>query len=243
MLRLSQSSQLGFPRSRLWTIVVTMDRRPEHLVIVGAGGFGREVADIARDLEAAGEQIRLLGYLDDGRIDELRLRAIHATVIGTSARLRTADVGFVVAIGLGSVRSSIIENIGVLRAVPVTLISPKASVGTGTTLGPGCIMAAGARVTTGCVLGEHVNLHINASVGHDCRFDDFSTVFPGAVIGGDVHIEREATIGAGAVVLRGLTIGTGAMVGAGAVVTRDVAPGDVVVGAPARSLDRQRVDW
>ncbi len=187
----------------------------------------------------AGEPVRLLGYLDDGRIDEQRLNAIHAVIIGRSARLRTADVGFVIAIGLGSVRCSILDGVGILKATPITLISPKASVGSGTTVGPGCIMAAGARVTTGCVLGAHVNMHINASIGHDCRFDDFSTVFPGAVIGGDVHVEREATVGAGAVVLRGITIGAGAMVGAGAVVTRDVAPGDVVIGAPARSLDRQ----
>lgn len=211
-------------------------------MIVGAGGFGREVADIARDLEDAGDSIRLLGYLDDGSVDEQRLQAIRATVIGPSARLRTANVGFVVAIGLGSIRRAILESVGISRAVPVTLISPKASVGSATYIGPGCILAAGARVTTGCTLGAHVDLHINASVGHDCRFDDFSTVFPGAVIGGDVHIEREATIGAGSVVLRGLTVGAGAMVGAGAVVTRDIAAGDVVTGAPARSRDRQRVD-
>ncbi len=220
-----------------------MNRRPDDVVIVGAGGFGREVADIARDMDADGAPIRLLGYLDDGPVDTDRLAAVGGKLIGPPTRLCTSDVGYVIAIGSGAVRRSIVRRLGPTRARPTILLSPRASAGSGTTIGPGCILAAGARVTTGCRLGLHVDIHINAAIGHDCSFDDYATVFPGGILGGDVHLEEAATVGAGAVVLRGLTIGAGAMVGAGAVVTRDVPPGEVVVGSPARSLDRLRSDW
>ncbi len=213
------------------------------MVIVGAGGFGREVADIIRDLEAACEPVQLLGFLDDGRVDKARLDVIGGVFIGSTTRLTTSDVAYVIGIGDGSIRRSVLERLGPVRARPRTIVSPHASVGRGTVFGDGCILAAGARLTTGCQVGAHVDFHINATVGHDCRFDDFSTVFPGAIVGGDVHVEEAATIGAGAVVLRNITIGAGAMVGAGAVVTRDVPAGDVVIGAPARSLVRVPADW
>ena len=216
--------------------------RIEPVVIVGAGGFGREVSDIVHDMHGAGLPVDLLGYVDDGVVDGVRLEAVGGIMLGRIERLRVAHVGYAIAVGYGAIRMTIVEQLGESTARPVNLISPHATVGSGTTFGLGCILAAGARLTTGCYVGNHVDFHINATVGHDCRFDDFTTVFPGGIVGGDVHVEKAATIGAGATVLRGLTVGAGALVGAGAVVTRDVPRGAVVAGVPARIIERSPVE-
>jgi acetyltransferase-like isoleucine patch superfamily enzyme len=78
----------------------------------------------------------------------------------------------------------------------------------------------------------------NATVGHDAVLHDRVTVYPGANVSGSVTLEDDVSVGSNAVVLQGRTVGRGAFVGAGAVVTRDVRPGAVVVGSPARPLQR-----
>jgi sugar O-acyltransferase (sialic acid O-acetyltransferase NeuD family) len=214
---------------------------PTRLVIVGAGGFGREVHDVVVAMAAAGVVVvDLVGYVDDqGSSDELLAR------LGTS-RLGSidvlchdndpigSDVGYVIAIGAGSVREAIDERLTNAGRRPLTLVHPAATVGGDNRIGEGCILTAGSRVTTNITLGRHTQLHVNSTIGHDSVLDDFVSVYPGATVSGNVHLERGVTIGTGANVLPGLTVGAGAFVGAGAVVTSNVAPGITVAGVPAR---------
>jgi sugar O-acyltransferase (sialic acid O-acetyltransferase NeuD family) len=106
----------------------------------------------------------------------------------------------------------------------------------------------GAYVNAGAVLGSHasVGCHANvnraSTIGHDVRLGFAASTGPGVVLAGGVVVGAGAFVGAGATVLPELTIGAGATVGAGAVVTKDVAPGDVVIGNPARVLRTQEVE-
>ncbi len=207
-----------------------------RVVIVGAGGFGREVLDIIEAQQAAGDVIEFAGFIDDGEVQLDRLVRRGAQLLGSSESLTGMDVAYVIGVGAGATREQLAERLAGSRCRQQPLIHPQATVGGDVLFGEGCIVAAGARLTTNIRCGTHVDVHVNATVGHDCLLDDFVSLYPAAVVSGDVQLHRGATIGTAATVLRGLSIGQGAMVGAGAVVVKDVEPGTVVVGVPAQPV-------
>jgi sugar O-acyltransferase (sialic acid O-acetyltransferase NeuD family) len=215
---------------------------PTRLVIVGAGGFGREVHHVVTAMNAAGAGMDLVGYVDDqGTSDDLlarlgtsRLGGIDVLCDGDDGPTVDANVGYVIAIGAGAVRRAIDERLTAAGRQALTLVHPMATVGGDNRIAEGCILTAGSRVTTNITLGRHTQLHVNSTIGHDSVLDDFVSVYPGATVSGNVHLGEGVTIGTGANVLPGVTIGAGAFVGAGAVVIADVEPGSTVAGVPAR---------
>lgn len=213
---------------------------PGPLVIVGAGGFGRECLDIVEALNAAGAAIEVVGFVDDGGGDaEVLARRSVACLGPVDQAARHAD-RYVVAIGDGAARRRIADELEAAEMWATTLIHPEASIGSDCRLGSGTILNTGARATTNITLGRHVQLHANCTVGHDATLADYVSVYPGATISGSVRLDEQVTVGTGANVLPGVHIGAGAFVGAGAVVIDDVPPGSTVVGVPARPLERGR---
>jgi sugar O-acyltransferase (sialic acid O-acetyltransferase NeuD family) len=206
------------------------------IVIIGAGGFGREVLDIVEAINATGGTLEFLGFVDDGPVDAERLARRRATALGGVHELSGVDARYVIGIGDGNVRQRLADQLAASAAEPAILIHPSCTVGGDVEIGPGTILTAGCRITTNVRLGRHVDLHVNSTIGHDTTIDDFASVYPGATVSGDVHLGSGVTIGTGANVLPRHTIGEWATVGAGAVVTRDVAPGETVKGVPARRL-------
>lgn len=212
---------------------------PEPLVVVGAGGHGRELLDVVEAvLVAEPGRWDLRGVVDDdpGPLPLLQRRGIAH--LGPVAALAEHDVAYALGVGDGAQRRALDERITEWGRTPATLVHPAASVGSDVHLGPGTLLAAGARLTTNVRTGRHVHLNVNATASHDCRLGDHVTCNPGAVLAGAVTVGDASTIGAGAVVRQGTTIGAGATVGAGAAVVADVDPGTTVVGVPARPLAR-----
>ena len=125
---------------------------------------------------------------------------------------------------------------------PESLTDPTAIVPSTAEVAHGAYLNAGVVVGAHASIGCHANVNRASTIGHDSRLGFAVSTGPGVVLAGGVLVGPGAFIGAGATVLPERTIGAGATVGAGAVVTRDVAPGDVVVGNPARVLRTQEIE-
>lgn len=205
-----------------------------ELVIVGAGGHGRETLDIVEAINAAEPTWTFQGFVDDGEINEERLRRRVVANLGTTDTLTDSGAHYVIGIGSPALRAMLDERLTAWGRPAATLVHPTATIASDNRIAHGVVLAAGARVTTNVTLGRHVHVNINAVVSHDCVVGDYTTLSPGVLVNGDVELGRQVFLGTGAIVTPGVSIGDGAVIGAGAVVIGDVPAGVTVTGVPGK---------
>lgn len=203
----------------------------DRLVIVGAGGHGREALAVARAVNRLRDRWHEIAFVDDGPVDPHRVD--EALLLGTTDVVIDGGDEHVIAVGDPAVRREIAERIDGC-APAVTLVDPSAWVGDDVDLEEGSLLYPGSICTTNVRIGFHTHLNCGVIVSHDCRLGDFVSLSPGVKLNGGVTVGDGAFLGTGAIVLPGRAVGQGAVVGAGAVVVDDVAPGATVVGVPAR---------
>lgn len=214
---------------------------PKPIVVIGAGGFGREVHDVIVAINAARSEPDwdFLGFIDDGRPDPELLSRRGATHLGGTEALPTiGSAAFVVGVGNPTTRRRLVDAAERSGLAAATLVHPSATIGVDVEIGEGSIICSHASLTTNIRIGRHVHIDQNVAIGHDVTLHDFCRMNPGATVAGTVTIEEDATMGASSTVIQGLTIRRGATVGAGAAVVRDLPPNVVAVGVPARPLPR-----
>lgn len=210
------------------------------IVVVGCGGFGREVIDVVDAVNANSVEptFELLGVLDDSpsvqNLERLAARSVKY-LGGINDFLATKpNVGYVIGIGSPGTRRVLAKRFDEAGCEPVSLVHPSVTMGAQISIAPGCVVCAGVRLTTNISIGRHVHININATVGHDTVVGDFVSINPLASISGDCLLKDEVMVGVAGVVLQGLSIGEGSVVGGSACVVRDVPPGVVVKGVPAK---------
>jgi sugar O-acyltransferase (sialic acid O-acetyltransferase NeuD family) len=199
-------------------------------LILGAGGHGRAVADLAR---ACG--FTVVGFID--RAGQVRGGAVLGGDEELEALLRSGRAdGAVVGVGATALtrRAELFQRLRGLCVGAPALVHPRATVSPSGRIGEGAVVFAGCVLGAAVEVGDNAVLYSGVLVEHDCRIGEHAYLSPGVILSGAVEVETGALLGAGAVVLPGLRIGKDAVVGAGAVVTRDVSAGQTVVGSPAR---------
>jgi sugar O-acyltransferase (sialic acid O-acetyltransferase NeuD family) len=211
-----------------------------EVLIIGAGGHGKELLSYIRDLAAQGERVRVRGFVDENKS---RGPFSASEILGGFDDLRSflqqhTDTVFryITAVGDNQVRENFVEKIESLKMkslTPWTLHHPRAIVGHNAEIGAGSCLAPGSIITTQVKMGKHCILNVNASISHDCVIGDFTNINPGAVICGNVRIGHGCYIGAGATIIDKVSIGEWTVVGAGAVVIDDLPDHVTAVGVPA----------
>lgn len=197
-----------------------------RLVILGAGGFSREVYDLAT---ACGHAV--VGFVDDVA------EGLHEPTGLTIARDPDhfeAD-GAAVAVGDTVTRAEFFKRFGP-RLEFATLIHPSACISPSATVGPGCLVMQNVVVNAQALVGADVILNVGCCIAHDCVVGSHSHIAPAVQMAGGSSVGELTFCGTAAVVLPGVHVGTRCVLGAGTVVTRHVADGQTVVGVPARPL-------
>ena len=200
----------------------------KELVIIGAGGHGRVIADIAQKLGV----YKTISFLDDGDAKE----TMGLPIIGRSSDVEkytnTADI--FVAIGNSAVRGEFIERLLAMGANVPTLIHPSAIIGACVEIGAGTAIMAGTVINPCSKLGKGCIVNTSSSIDHDCMIGDYVHIAVGAHLAGAVSVGEKSWIGAGATVRNNVDICSNCMIGAGAVVIKDITESGTYIGVPAK---------
>lgn len=219
----------------------------KDIVIIGAGGFAKEVAFLIEEINKAASfpMWNLLGYAVAELIDKDKDTPVYNgkyPVVMHEDRLLTYEDEIAVAFGIGSPK--ILRNVyQKLKGYPhitfPNVIHPNMIFDSDRIeMGVGNVICAGNIFTTDIVIGSCNVFNLQCTYGHDVIIGDFSVFNPGVNLSGGVHVEGGSLIGTGAKILQYIKIGHNAIVGAGAVVTKDVLPDTTVIGVPAKPLTR-----
>jgi len=208
-----------------------------HLVIVGAGGFGREMYGAALEAVGFGTEFDVKGFLDE-RADALEGFRGYPPVIGapSSYAVEQDDV-FVTALGSIASRRRCVGMLESRGAKFIAVVHRTATIGPNVAVGEGSFIAPHVSLTADVSVGRHVSVFHSSSIGHDSRLLDFSHVYAQCSVGGSVVVGEGVSIYPGSVVAPRRRIGAGAVVGAGSAVFVDVDPGVTVLGNPAGPID------
>ena len=193
------------------------------LIIIGASGHGKVIADIA-----VRNGYTDIAFLDD---DENLKDCAGFPVIGKTCEAKLMSGDKIVAIGNAKIREQIQSEIDT-----VTLIHPNAVISRRVTIGSGSVVMAGAVINSDVVIGDGCIINTGASVDHDCKINSYAHISVGAHVAGTCEIGKGAWVGAGAIVINNLSICSDCMVGAGTVVIRNIDEPGTYVGVPSKRV-------
>ncbi len=199
------------------------------LLLFGAGGHARVVADAARR-----QGVWPMLVATDRNPEKCTGQLLPGIDLVALPGALALDCGVHVAIGNNAARELESAALGAQRLV--TVAHPDASVASTAVLGPGCFVAARAVVAPLARLGTGVIVNHGAVVDHDALVGDFTHVAPGAMLGGAVRLGKRVLVGAGAVVLPGITVADDVVIAAGCVVNQPLHEAATYAGMPARRL-------
>lgn len=199
------------------------------LIIVGASGHGKVVADIAKKLGIYSQ----ISFLDD----DLNKRISGYELLGTIAEYEKwkETHEFIVAIGNCKIRREIQRKLEKEGRI-TTLVHPNAVIGESVLLGAGTVVMANAVINSGSLIGKGVIVNTGSTIDHDCRVGDYVHVAPGCHISGTVCIGEGSWIGVGSCIINNLNICQECVIGAGATVVADIEEGGTYVGVPAKRI-------
>lgn len=207
-----------------------------NLIIIGAGGFGREVFSCAVDVQSHRRDWEIRGFLDD---NPHALDGYHyeAPIIDSIENYLPQD-GDCFIIGLQSPQEklSIGERLLQRGAKFINLIHPTAVVGKNSTLGYGCVICIHSGISCDVQGGNFVTLNAHGAVGHDAILGDGCTISAFAHVSGLVTLGKGAYVGIHGCILPKVKVGDFATIGAGSVVLKHVKPGSTVLGVPAKLI-------
>lgn len=218
------------------------DSTHQRVLIIGAGGLGREVYQYSLDILSP-SRYEVAGYLDDSPEAVMRQSVtLEAPIVGPiKNHVPLSDHRYIMAIGEPSVRAQVAESLRASGAEFLTLVHPLAYISANATIGYGCIIAPFVTIGAGSAIQEFSHLHFYASAAHDTNIGSYASLSPYAVVNGQAVIETGVFLGTHVTINPTRKVGAWAKVTAGSVVYRDVPAESIAAGNPAKSRPQLRV--
>lgn len=209
----------------------------KDILIVGAGGFGREVAWLIEEINEEISEWNILGFIDENEAmygEELN----GYKVLGGLDKIgEFKNVYIAIAIGNSKVRKDIVRKISTFDCKQATLIHPNVIMDKkSNSIGKGCIICASNIITVNVNIGNYVIINLDSTVGHDVVLKDFVTIYPSVNVSGCCTIGQCVELGTGSQIIQGKTIGDYSIIGAGSVVVKDIEEKRTAVGVPAKII-------
>ncbi|WP_039043097.1 acetyltransferase [Sporosarcina sp. ZBG7A] len=203
----------------------------KNLLIIGASGHGKVVADIALRMN----KWESIAFLDDDEAIEL---SMGIEVIGTSADINKYIHEYEIFVGIGdnAIREKVYEALETVGASIPVLIHPSVVIGEQVLMGSGTVVMAGAVINCCTTIGKGCIVNTGSTIDHDNSIKDFVHISPGAHLAGTVSVGKGSWLGIGSVVSNNVIIPSGCTIGAGSVVIRNITEPGVYVGVPVRSV-------
>ncbi|MGS0763276.1 acetyltransferase [Syntrophomonas curvata] len=207
------------------------------LVIVGAGGLGREVAWLVADINGQKPEWNFMGFVDDG-VQGNTVEGYPS--LGPVEHLfnMSADIWTAVAIADSRVRMKFVRQIQDQGRKLATLVHPLVSMSDYVKIGSGSIICSGAVITTNVSLGQSTIINLGCFIGHDTELHDYVSLMPAANLAGEVRVGEGCYFGLNSCVINRTTIGEWSVIGAGATVADDIPAYSLAVGVPARVIKK-----
>lgn len=210
----------------------------QDIVIIGAGGVGKEVALLIEQINIKMLTFNLIGFIDDNSsLHNTQINGI--TVLGGIEYLNamTSNIYAVCAIANYKVKKSIISALKSNNVYFVNIIHPDVYISNTNLIGQGVIIYSGVIMTTNIKIGDHVIISPKCGIGHEALIEDYASLLWNVNVSGNVKIKEGALIGSGATIIQNKVIGEGSIIGAGAVVIKDIPKECTAVGAPAKVIN------
>lgn len=208
----------------------------KEIYIIGAGGFGREVAWLIERINEVSPTWEIKGIIDDNASLWGKTEGGYEVVGGCDYLKTLGEVYAVCAIGSARVRKLIIEKLKGSSVKFATVVDPSVIRSKRVEIGEGTIICAGNILTVDIQIGNHVIINLDCTVGHNDVIHDYVTVYPSVNISGNVEVGEGAELGTGMQIIQGKKVAAGAIIGAGAVVVKDIAEAGTYVGSPAKRI-------
>lgn len=208
----------------------------KDIVIIGAGGVGRETAWIIEQINMIKPTWNIIGFVDDNR--EIWNSEINGyKVIGNLDALNNLENKpyVIIAIANYKVKKSIVNKLEDIFQF-ATIVHPDVYLNRTVEIGKGSIVYPGVIMTTNISIGNHVIVSPKCGIGHDSVIKDYVSLLWNVNVSGFDIIEEGVMIGSGATIIQGKSVGKGAIVGAGAVVIRDIESNSINVGVPSFNI-------
>lgn len=211
----------------------------KKILIVGAGGFGRELLWWIKDINKVKPIWEIEGFLDDDP-HALDLYECDYNVVGSIQNwIPKEDEEFALALGSPALKRKIVEILKGKGARFATIIHPTAMLSEFAHHGEGFIMFPYSKLSANSTVGDFVTL-LSSPIGHDTYIGDYSVISGNCSVVRNVVIGNDVFLAAGVCIAQDVHIGDGAYLGLGSVVLRDVKEGDTVFGNPARAIPKKK---
>lgn len=209
----------------------------KNLYIIGAGGFGREVAWCVERINEVTPTWKIKGFIDDDEIKWGAKEDEYLVLGGCEYLKQQNDAYAVCAVGNAKVRRQIIGKLSGSGVLFATIVDPSVILSKRVSIGEGTIICAGTIATVDISIGKHVIINLDCTLGHDDVIEDFVTIYPSVNVSGNVIVGECCELGTGTQVIQGKKIVKNTIVGAGAVVIRDINESGTYVGSPTRKIN------